>query len=164
MYHLHGGQSPLVITVRSQHVIFQILTRGIACHTNNCKTRMHYHCFATFRRRQAACPTCRAPWPQTPNEQPLVPVGEGASRSDGDAGRSRRPRGSVASDDDDDDDEDEENEESVGLRSQPMGRTQRARKGKSKQTQSTELDEDEEGQEVAETRRKGPMTRRSSRK
>ena len=124
---------------------------------------MHYHCFATFRRRQAACPSCRAAWPQTPNEQPLVPVGEGASRSDDDTGHSRRQKGSAVSDEDED--EEKVDEESVGLRSQPTGRTQRARKGKAKSTQSMKLDgEDEEEQEVAETGRKGPTARRSSRK
>jgi len=124
---------------------------------------MHHHCFTTFRRRQDACPACRAPWPQTPNEKPLVAVGEGASRSDEDAGRSRRLRGSAASDDDED--EEMVYEESVTPRSQPTGRTQRARKGKAKLTQSMALDEDEEEQdEVVETGRKGPATRRSSRK
>uniref|UniRef100_A0A8H7Y5N4 Non-structural maintenance of chromosomes element 1 homolog n=1 Tax=Psilocybe cubensis TaxID=181762 RepID=A0A8H7Y5N4_PSICU len=59
-------------------ICMEILTRGVACHTANCKARLHFHCFTTYRRRHGGCPSCSAPWPANARDHPLVPVGEGA--------------------------------------------------------------------------------------
>src|SRR3954451_23894991 len=99
------------------------MTRGVACRTANCKTRLHNHCLHKYRRRNQACPSCATPWPA--DQDVLLLVGEGAIRS----GRSRAvARSQVASNDrDNEDDEDDavDNEEDDAsqeseLQSQPQ--------------------------------------------
>jgi hypothetical protein len=93
MHNLFGG-GHFLITNSHTHNSFttlhpQIVTRGTACNTANCKARMHGHCFANYRRRQNTCPTCTKPWPKEAGP-PLLPVGEDAAK-DG-AGDRRRVR------------------------------------------------------------------------
>ncbi|ELU44794.1 nse1 non-SMC component of SMC5-6 complex domain-containing protein [Rhizoctonia solani AG-1 IA] len=42
------------------------VTKGIACHTNNCGARLHIHCYAVVvraaRDRGVQCPTCGSSW------------------------------------------------------------------------------------------------------
>ncbi|KAF8902062.1 hypothetical protein CPB84DRAFT_1776495 [Gymnopilus junonius] len=71
-------------------ICMELMTRGVACHTPNCKTRLHFHCFATYRRRHQACPSCNQDWPRDARSKPLIPVGEDAAR-DGDE-RKRREK------------------------------------------------------------------------
>ncbi|KAF5381065.1 hypothetical protein D9615_003893 [Tricholomella constricta] len=140
-------------------ICMEILTRGVACPTNNCSTRMHYHCFTTFRRRHNACPSCRSEWPATHSEKPLIPVGEAAAR-DGDDAR-RRARSEAT--DEDEDDEEAGEEELRNTRSQPRTqRSQRTRKSKAAQDES--MDENEETGEPVKQEKPAQPTRRSSRK
>ncbi|KAG6911470.1 hypothetical protein DXG01_014544 [Tephrocybe rancida] len=148
-------------------ICMEILTRGIACPTNNCKTRMHYHCFTTFRRRQAACPSCRVEWPATHSEKPLIAVGEGAAREGDDAKRWAR---NEASDEDEDEEEPDDEEESHATQSQSQSqpktqRTQRARKAKVVRDESMDVDdEDGEPAEPMKKEKASQPTRRSTRK
>ncbi|KAF9005578.1 Nse1 non-SMC component of SMC5-6 complex-domain-containing protein [Cyathus striatus] len=87
-------------------ICFEILTRGIACHTPNCKTRMHFHCFSNYRRRHGVCPSCGKDWPREAKDKPLIPVGEDAVK-DGDEGKRRVRIRSADPSDDDNGEEDE---------------------------------------------------------
>ncbi|KAF8078023.1 hypothetical protein FPV67DRAFT_1557445 [Lyophyllum atratum] len=138
-------------------ICMEILTRGIACQTNNCKTRLHYHCFATFRRRQNTCPSCSIAWPATHTEAPLIPVGEGAARDGDDVKRRARSEAS------DDEEEPTDEEEPRGTKSQQK-RSQRARKGKAAQHETMDVDDDEFEDEPVKTEKASQPTRRSSRK
>ncbi|KAF8231304.1 hypothetical protein L208DRAFT_72990 [Tricholoma matsutake] len=134
-------------------ICLEIVTRGIACHTKNCKTRMHHHCFINFRRRHSVCPSCGQDWPSEAHEKPLLPVGEGAVR-DGDDGRRRvRIRSTEAS-------EDDEPTEDEPTSTQLQRKSQRSKNGKALVNESMVMDEDEEnGTPEASQKR-----RRSSRK
>ncbi|EAU88468.2 hypothetical protein CC1G_11940 [Coprinopsis cinerea okayama7 len=71
-----------------------ILTRGAACPRQNCKTRIHYHCFSRYRTSKQGtltCPACSIQWPDDAKAEPLRPVGEDAARGD-DGGNRRRTR------------------------------------------------------------------------
>jgi non-structural maintenance of chromosomes element 1 len=114
---------------------------------------MHYHCFANFRRRHSACPSCSQDWPREAHEKPLLPVGEGAVRDGDDGKRRARARSTEASDDD------ELTEEDEPASTQPQRKSQRVKKGKAPVNESMDEDEDENG--TPETSQK---RRRSSRK
>lgn len=118
-------------------ICFEILTRGVACFTPNCKTRLHFHCFTTFRRRQDSCPSCRTRWPETADQHPLVPVGEGASKGDEVRG-TRRQRSPTISDGDEDEGFISDNE----LQGKTPRRSQRKGKGKESQNMQVESDDD----------------------
>ncbi|KAI0928564.1 hypothetical protein AcW1_005769 [Taiwanofungus camphoratus] len=116
----------------------EMVTRGIACYTAQCKTRMHTHCFTSYMRRNQACPACKQNW-STGNKK-LKHVGEAAFKEGQDQdGRRIRRRSTPESD------EGEEDGMEVG-QSQPSQhtRTQSKRKGKKKAIQDDSMDVDEE--------------------
>ena len=78
----YGADSILECTICSD-----VVTRGVACHTANCKARLHYHCFKKNRKKFSVCPTCKTDWPAEIGK-PLIPVGEGAVK-DGDDNKRR---------------------------------------------------------------------------
>ncbi|PPQ63097.1 hypothetical protein CVT24_005952 [Panaeolus cyanescens] len=86
-------------------ICLELMTRGIACHTPNCKVRMHTPCFTRFRRDREICPSCGVAWPREPREKPLVPIGEEAARKEDDLQRRKRAQQSDEDEDDDDDNE-----------------------------------------------------------
>ncbi|KAF8319261.1 hypothetical protein DL93DRAFT_2038927, partial [Clavulina sp. PMI_390] len=40
----------------------EIVTKGISCHTPNCKCRLHNHCYRLQMNRRQKCPACGADW------------------------------------------------------------------------------------------------------
>lgn len=169
MHYLHGGPLPApspFLPLFDHPPRLQILTRGTACYTRNCKTRLHQHCLATYRRRNAACPTCGCSWADG-DAAKLLPVGEDAVKEGQDDGR-RRTRRQDSDDEDADDDEDVEGEvdydaeeptQSQSTQSQP--RTQKkGRKG----ARAKAVDSDEEEEEVPEPSQRTQGARRSSRR
>ncbi|KAJ3798711.1 Nse1 non-SMC component of SMC5-6 complex-domain-containing protein [Lentinula aff. detonsa] len=122
-------------------ICHEIVTKGIACKRDNCKARMHYHCFETYRRRHPNCPACSLNWPQNVTDNGLLPVGELAIR-DGDDG-SRQTRGSP---DSDSDEEMEDEPSHTQTKSRQTQRSQAAKKtGKSRNVDSEEESEDKDG-------------------
>ena len=101
---------------------------------------MHHHCFANFRRRHSACPSCSQDWPREAHEKPLVPVGEGAARDGDDGKRRARIKSTQASEDEEPTEEDEP---------QTQRKSQRTKKGKAPVNESMDMyednDEDEDG-------------------
>ncbi|KAL0946997.1 hypothetical protein HGRIS_013142 [Hohenbuehelia grisea] len=92
------------------NVCDKIITRGIACPNADCQNRMHFHCFATYRRQKGTCPDCTTDWPREATDGGLIPIGEGAARDGQDAKRRVRVR-SVDTSDDDSDEGDAEGED-----------------------------------------------------
>jgi len=82
----------------------EILTRGMRCTTNNCKIRLHWHCFATYRRRFSVCPACNQEWPREVKE--LTPIGEDAVKDGADGKRQVRTNGDASNEEPDSEDED----------------------------------------------------------
>ncbi|RDB21203.1 Non-structural maintenance of chromosomes element 1 [Hypsizygus marmoreus] len=140
-------------------ICMEIMTHGVACHTNNCKVRMHFHCFTTYRRRHKACPTCRADWPESANEKPLVPVGEAAVKDGEDAKHSGREKSAEDSDEEDEAPMDE----SQGTQPRTQ-RSQRTRKTKVNVDESMDMDDDDEEEPVKKEKKSSQPSRRSSRK
>jgi len=125
-------------------ICMDIMTRGIACHTPNCKTRLHYHCFSNFRKNHHTCPTCSANWPREAREKPLIPVGEDAVREGEDF--KRRNRKSAEDEEEEDEDEDDDDDEQPQARAKP-GNQRNKGKGKDKgkaANNNMEIDDDEE--------------------
>jgi len=120
-------------------ICMEIITRGVACHTPNCKTRMHYHCFKRFRRQASACPSCKHDWPQDADSKPLVPVGEGAVKDGQDDGRRqvRRKDTSEGSDEEDEMYEDGPSQPSQSTSTQTQ-------KKKKKNAASMDVDDEDE--------------------
>ncbi|KAF9052949.1 Nse1 non-SMC component of SMC5-6 complex-domain-containing protein [Panaeolus papilionaceus] len=85
-------------------ICLELMTRGIACHTPNCKIRMHTPCFMRFRRDREICPSCGANWPREPKNKPLIPIGEEAAKKEDDL-RRRTRQTSQESDEEDGDEE-----------------------------------------------------------
>ncbi|KAF9069917.1 Nse1 non-SMC component of SMC5-6 complex-domain-containing protein [Rhodocollybia butyracea] len=140
-------------------ICHEIITKGIACKRDNCKTRMHYHCFKVYRRRKGTCPACSLDWPQNPTDNGLLAVGELAIR-DGDDKRQSRD------DSDDGEDEDMEDDEPVQTQAKPrQQRSQSGRKGKSKKVdvESEEDAEKEDTEEETEADATPPPRRKSTR-
>ncbi|KAF7969019.1 hypothetical protein HWV62_28628 [Athelia sp. TMB] len=125
-------------------ICMESLTRGVACITPNCKTRLHRHCFKAFRRRTSACPSCRKDWPE--EVKSMAPVGEDAVKDGQDEGGRRLRRKSTAEDSDEDDEDDEEEEPS-----QPASTQKKARPAK----KPSQLSDDEEEEDYAPRRRSG---------
>ncbi|KAI6005524.1 Nse1 non-SMC component of SMC5-6 complex-domain-containing protein [Pisolithus albus] len=123
-------------------ICMEIVTRGVACNTPACQTRMHNHCFRKLPAKQArSCPTCQCDWPQ--DRKTLRPVGEAAIRDGQDEGRRRR-RKSTAEASDEEDEEDSRMDEDVPSQSQPRRRRTRG-------AAAMEVDEgEEEGQDDEE--------------
>lgn len=107
----------------------------MACHTPNCKVRLHLHCFSKYRRTNTACPSCKKDWPREAKDKPLKPVGEGAARE----GDERRRRAQTQ---DPSDEEDHEEEPSQETPKKKGGRRQTKRNVKF--DESMEVDSEEE--------------------
>ncbi|KAF9567521.1 hypothetical protein CPC08DRAFT_680722 [Agrocybe pediades] len=136
-------------------VCMEILTRGLACYTPNCKVRMHHHCFARYR-RSSECPSCSTKWPQQAKDKQLVPVGEGAAR-EGD-GRRRRAQTQDSSDA-----EEEEPEPTQEETPKQNGKRRQSNKNV-KFDASMETDEDEEDESVpSQTQARAEGSQRSRR-
>ncbi|KAK7043597.1 hypothetical protein VNI00_008208 [Paramarasmius palmivorus] len=129
----------------------QMLTKGVACPRTNCKTRMHFSCFRTYRnqdrQRGKQCSTCKIDWPQEAED--MTPVGEAAVR-DGEDGR-RRVRARTASDGEDTD-RDMEGLSQNGTQPSQPSRTQKSRKGKGKGKKMVvdEAEDEDEDEDDAE--------------
>ncbi|TBU50898.1 Nse1 non-SMC component of SMC5-6 complex-domain-containing protein [Dichomitus squalens] len=82
-------------------ICMELVTRGVGCPTPQCKTRLHNHCFANYRRRNNACPTCKEAWSEG-NGAKLRPVGEAAFKEGQDQGRRRARRKSTEEQEDGD--------------------------------------------------------------
>jgi hypothetical protein len=126
-----------------------MVTKGVACPTENCQVRMHYHCLTKWMATHRKCTTCDKDWPA--NADNMKPVGEGAARGE----ERRRVRKAV------DNSDDEENEADEEEPSQP--RTQQSGKGKGKQADDS-MDVDEEEEEEEDVPAKAPGKRRASRR
>lgn len=127
-------------------ICYEIITRGVACSTPNCKARLHYHCCRKYRSRNAKCPACSQDWPQDPKN--MTAVGEEAIKDGQDEGRRVRRK---STEDRSDEEDEEEMEVEPSQPSQTQTQSQRKRKGKSKGKQKkaptamdAEEDEDEE--------------------
>ncbi|KAG7452591.1 uncharacterized protein BT62DRAFT_1070341 [Guyanagaster necrorhizus] len=139
----------------------EMVTKGIACHTPNCKVRVHTCCFTQTRKHRSSCPACSVDWPRNAGK-PLLPVGEDAAR-DGDDQR-RRVRHATAQSDDSDEDEDMDASQE---QSQPK-RSQRTRKRKDVRVEvdqdeglKDEGDDDDDGDDSP---KKNQLSRRGSKK
>jgi len=131
-------------------ICMESLTRGVACITTNCKTRLHQHCFKKFRQRTPICPSCQKDWPE--DIKLMVPIGEEAMKDGQDEGRRIR-RKSTAEDSDEEEEEEEEEEDEP---SQPASTQKKARVNKKQPLQVSDDDEDDEEEvEEAPTRRRG---------
>ncbi|KAF7338346.1 Non-structural maintenance of chromosomes element 1 [Mycena venus] len=132
----------------------EMMTKGVACPTPNCKVRLHYHCFTKYTARNRKCPTCDSDWPGAdPNN--MTPIGEGAVR-DGEDGK-RRVRKVENSDDEEEDEDDDEP-------SQPRTQQNRKAKGKATADEGMDVDEEEDEGEEPDTPVKTQGKRRSSRR
>jgi hypothetical protein len=123
------------------------VTRGVACYTRACKTRMHAHCRTLFTRRGGACPACSADWTGA-NADKLFPVGEGAARE----GAEQRQTRAADEDADGEADEDEPDAEVASQRSSapPTQPARKAGKGKGKARRNRIDEDEEEAEEEAE--------------
>ncbi|KAJ3763459.1 Nse1 non-SMC component of SMC5-6 complex-domain-containing protein [Lentinula raphanica] len=139
-------------------ICHETMTKGIACKRDNCKTRMHYFCFETYRRRHSTCPACSLNWPQNATDDGLLSVGELAVRHG--ATEDRQTRGSP----DSEDDQDMEHEPS---QTQTKSRQPRRSQSTKKQNNAREGEEDEEDineEEEEEAEYTPPPAQRKSRR
>ncbi|TFK42659.1 Nse1 non-SMC component of SMC5-6 complex-domain-containing protein [Crucibulum laeve] len=147
-------------------ICMEVVTRGVACYTNNCKTRMHNHCFANFRRRHSACPSCSKEWPRESTEK-LLPVGEGAAREGEDGKRRVRLKSADPSDDEEEEDMDED-EHSQQTEIQPERKTRPSRQASRTNARyndnSMVIDEHDEDEDEDAHRQNPQRNRRSSRR
>ncbi|KAF9227549.1 hypothetical protein BS17DRAFT_805986 [Gyrodon lividus] len=124
-------------------ICLEIVTRGVACNTSNCQTRIHHHCFTKLRARRAQCPACGKDWPQ--DAKNLAPVGEAAIKNGQDEGRRVRRKSAVASD------EEQEDEDLRMDEDEPSQPTQSQRRGKQKKKEkAVAMGVDEEEEEADE--------------
>lgn len=136
------------------------MTRGVGCHTPNCKARLHLHCFSKFRRSRKTCPTCSAEWPQNAKDKPLLAVGEDAAKAGDDQGRRSR-RDDADSEPEEDEAEDEEEAE---VQDTPPKRRTKGKKAAREDSMDVDEEEDEPvvKPEPSQTQGKGRL-RRSTR-
>lgn len=142
----------------------QVITRGIACATPNCKTRMHSHCFASYRKRHAACPACKESWPGTEARggakgkdkgKGIVSVGEDAF-VDGQDQRRRVRR--TQEDEDEEEEEQGDGEDASQMQTQESSqpsRTQDRRKRKNAKMMVDDDDDDDDEEAPTQPHRKG---------
>ncbi|KAI0636855.1 Nse1 non-SMC component of SMC5-6 complex-domain-containing protein [Trametes polyzona] len=159
-------------------ICMELVTRGVACFTPQCKTRLHTHCFNGYKRRQQMiCPSCGQSWADA-NLAKLRPVGEAAYREGQELNR-RRARRKSSEEADEDEEEDAEGEGEVDgegengygeddaepepSQNQPDQTQQTKGKGKRKAAREESVDGDEEG-EGEETPPPRTQRRRSSRR
>ncbi|OBZ75530.1 Non-structural maintenance of chromosomes element 1 [Grifola frondosa] len=88
-------------------ICLEMVTRGVACYTPQCKARLHNHCYASYRRGKRNCPTCDENWSVEANTKKLKPVGEAAFKEGQDQGR-RRVRRKATDSDEENSQEDED--------------------------------------------------------
>ncbi|KIL69676.1 hypothetical protein M378DRAFT_184086 [Amanita muscaria Koide BX008] len=134
----------------------KIMTQGMACSTG-CDHRLHYHCFANFRKRHSTCPQCGKDWPPNAKDKPLVPIGEDAARNGDDVRRRVRIRSPEPSDNE----MEEDPSQTQTQTQQPTQRDQRA-KATRKQDKSVDVDDEEEG-DVSTKKPKRIVTRQARR-
>lgn len=151
MRHMLRGEPSNCLVSPHLTSVHQIITRGVACSTPNCKARLHYHCCRKYRSRNAKCPACSQDWPQDPKN--MTAVGEEAIKDGQDEGR--RVRRKSTEDGSDEEDEEEEMEVEPSQPSQTQTQSQRKRKGKSKGKQkktptTMDVDEDEDEEDEAD--------------
>ncbi|KAF8797954.1 hypothetical protein BYT27DRAFT_7203644 [Phlegmacium glaucopus] len=137
-------------------ICMEILTRGVGCHTPNCKIRMHHHCLVKFRRQKNSCPACKAAWPQDAKDKQLLPVGEEAAKDGQDGKRQTRMRSVEQSEE-----EDAEGEEDPQP-SQESTPQNGARKGRRKPVRANDSMEVHPAEDVEPSQPR--KTRRSSRR
>ncbi|KAI0647162.1 Nse1 non-SMC component of SMC5-6 complex-domain-containing protein [Trametes meyenii] len=133
-------------------ICMELVTRGVACYTPQCQARLHTHCFNTYKRRNAGCPSCKVSWTDA-NLAKLRPVGEAAFREGQDLGRRRVRRKSTEDGDEDededaeaDDDADDGKDEDEYNVPEPSQQTNGRGKGKRKAArESMDVDGEEEG-------------------
>ncbi|RPD80190.1 hypothetical protein L226DRAFT_550275 [Lentinus tigrinus ALCF2SS1-7] len=149
-------------------ICMEIVTRGIACYTPNCQTRMHTHCFNNYRRRNHQCPACKEDWTAGNNLNKLRPVGEAAFKDGQDQGRRRVRRKSTEEQEDADaegEEADEKNDEvevePEPSQTQPNGKGKGKGKGKEKMTRDESMEVDDDKDEDGEDS-PPPRTRRKS--
>ncbi|KDR81537.1 hypothetical protein GALMADRAFT_60342 [Galerina marginata CBS 339.88] len=142
-----------------------VCMEGVACHTPNCKTRLHFHCFNNYRRRHSGCPSCNIDWPREAKDKPLMPVGEDAAREGDD--RKRRTRAENS----DEDSSDEGEQPSQTQDTPPKKGARRQTKKKVERDNSMEVDEDDDEGGNVQASQKQPTqtqgtqrTRRSTRR
>ncbi|KAI0709359.1 Nse1 non-SMC component of SMC5-6 complex-domain-containing protein [Earliella scabrosa] len=150
-------------------ICMEIVTRGVACYTPQCKTRLHTHCFTNYRRRNHNCPACKEDWTAGNNLSKLRPVGEAAFK-EGQDSRRRVPRNTTEEQEDGEDGageaagEDDGDGEPDPSQNQPPAKQPNGKgKGKKKATreESMEVDEDEEDEDSPPPR---TQRRKSSRR
>jgi len=131
----------------------ELVTRGVACLTRNCKARLHYRCLTQFLVKGTRCPACNELWPKDPND--LVPVGEKAVKAGQDDARRHIRRRSADEDDDMDEEQPSQLSQSQPSQSQSQAvpRTPRSRRGKAKGMMDTEDDEDDSPPKGSQARR-----------
>ncbi|KAF9453211.1 hypothetical protein P691DRAFT_695193, partial [Macrolepiota fuliginosa MF-IS2] len=145
----------------------EILTTGIACSHEDCKCRMHPHCFKRYSRARTngplPCKNCSKEWPREINSEEFIPIGENAVRK---GEHEQRVRVGTASDGEDDDAEYEEIDEDLDMlqsqqpQSQPT-QTQSRKTSKSKGKKKNVVGEsDEEAPLSTSTQRLRRSTRR----
>jgi hypothetical protein len=148
-------------------ICYDIVTRGVACSTPNCKARLHYHCCRKYRSRNAKCPACSQDWPQDPKN--MTPVGEEAIKDGQDEGRRVRRRGTEDPSDEEDEEEMEvESSQPSQTQTQSQRKSKGRGKGKGKQKKApvdmdVDEDEDEEDEEEAPQQTQGNGRRRTTR-
>ncbi|KAI0362237.1 hypothetical protein OH77DRAFT_32714 [Trametes cingulata] len=130
-------------------ICMELVTRGVACFTPQCKTRMHTHCFNNYKRRNHKCPSCNQSWSEG-NLSKLRPVGEAAFKEGQDLSRRRVRRKSTEEEEGDEDAEGDENDdqdeaEPEPSQDEPAQSQQPKGKGKKKaeREDSMEVDEDD---------------------
>ncbi|CDO71235.1 hypothetical protein BN946_scf184863.g31 [Trametes cinnabarina] len=149
-------------------ICMELVTRGIACYTPQCKTRMHTHCFNNYKRRNRQCPSCKQSWADADINK-LRPIGEAAYKEGQDLNRRRaRRKSSEDAEDDEDEDGDGEHEEEpqedgdaqpdVAVKPEPTKQAKGKGKRKAVRDESMEADGDQ-GSPPPQTQR-----RRSSRR
>ncbi|KZO89946.1 hypothetical protein CALVIDRAFT_543134 [Calocera viscosa TUFC12733] len=86
-------------------ICMEMVTKGIACSTARCKTRMHMHCYDDYKlKKRRVCPNCQSPW----EELRLIPVGEDAVKDGPDSRRRSRRVEREQSMEEEEEEEDEE--------------------------------------------------------
>jgi non-structural maintenance of chromosomes element 1 len=126
-----------------------MVTRGVACYTRQCKTRMHNHCLKAFVKRNNTCPACQVSWDEAGRAK-LRPVGEGAVKDGQDEHRRTREV------DEDEEEEEEEEEAEVDYEAEEPSQSQPSqsqpsrssqRKGKARQVVVDDDDDDDDAME-----------------
>ena len=135
----------------------QIITRGIACATPNCKTRMHSHCFVNYRKGHSGCATCKASWVGAEiragkgkdKGKGIIPVGEDAFVEGQDQRQRMRRKESEEADEEEEEEQRADSEEPSQTRTQEASQPTRTR---SKNNAQMDIDENED--EAPQPRRK----------